>query len=294
MQYILLLLLVSSSSALLSPRKLIETDVSIFDDNDFSIKNYISNSSNSTPTNEPHIVKISSLQPSFGVSGMTITIYGSNFLAYEPYFINICNSDVITNCQSSCSYLKVIMPVKGQGICKVNLQNSILNFTYTIETEPIEIILNLDIDLTNLTEKSIFINNFKLSMIQSLEEVTLIDQIFICDSCTIKIENRRLLSNQVKIIFTIISTTPVYTNITQWKNNQVNNIVNNLNHIITNLQVLHNQAIVLVSVNSSMGIYTNNTKIIINNKNNYKPYLLLQEWEIILISLGCLFGIMQL
>lgn len=291
MQYILLLLLVSTSSALYTPRELIESDFTIFNDDDFTLKNYISNSSNSTNTNNPIIEKITSLQPSFGVSGMTITIYGSSFQAYEPYFINICNSDVITNCQGSCNYLKVLMPKKDQGICLVKLYESKLNFTYTIETEPIEVILNLDINLENDTEKSIFLNNFKLSLLDSMEEISDVDQIFICDTCIIKVQNRRLLNNQVKIIFTLVSKTPVLSNIAEWRDSQVNNLVNNLNAIVYNLQAYQNQTIILLSINNTSNIYTNNTNTIINNDQVNIPHLLLGEWEIKLIALGCCFGL---
>ena len=284
MKCILFLLFVSSLLPSSYSRELIESDATEFLNIDFSLLSKNSSNNVTNPIVKPNVTIIK-IEPSFGVSDMKVKLYCNNLNYDEPYFINVCNTTIIGTCLSqSCKFITFTMPNKTQGVCPIILENQDINFTYTIATSPITLTLDIDIDLNNITTKELFIENIKLAIVNSLNEINNTKQIYICDTCISKVNiSRRLLSNQIKIIFTIVSSKPIYINQKAWKISQSTNIINNINEIVNSLEELQNQYISLVNVESD-NYQNSSSPFIVNERVKNTDYV-----NIIIIVLSSLF-----
>lgn len=238
---------------------------------------------------------LTSIKPNIGIGGFKITVYGNNFNINDPYFINVCNNSISTNCVGNCNYIDFILPDNNQGKCSVYLSNSnSLNFTYTIASPEIKILLTLDLDLTNSTSLQNFRNNFKESLVLSLPSINNVNQIYICDTCIIEsvsTVNRRLLGvKNIEIKYRLVSLVPVSPeNIQLWKNSIVSESNNLASILINNLQNLLNTSIVIVNSTNSLNNNSETEEIVEINiaENTTKSF---EIWKILTITFSLFFG----
>lgn len=297
MRYLTIFLL--SSLFVLNNGYLIESDADQIIRESFSLKrNILSDNQNITNSSFPiqtsapepdYGVYINSIVPKIGVGGMKIRVYSDFLVNNEVYFLDFCNDTTTLICNDVCQYLELVLPVKNQGSCNVNLGNNSINFTYTVATPKIEIKLSIDINLNNVTEVNIFKNNFKHSLVQSLSSVNEIDQIYVCDTCISEVSNRRILNIQVKIIFQIVANQPINQNIENWKSAITTETVDASNTIVYNLAQLQNKNITFMGfILNNFTNTSNNSVTIFNNytKPNTDKDGFGNAWEIALISIA--------
>jgi len=244
MKLVLLLILTSNVNSL--HNNLIESDAGEINNilnhvriqKKWFMRNIVRISNITNNTSETNSLYLISILPAIGISGFSAKIYSNNLIPNEPYFINVCNKTIATTCDISCKYIQFILPDNEQGICSISISNSnSLNFTYTIATDEIKVKLYIDLDLNNQTEINNFRQYFKQSVVLTLPSIINENQVYICDTCIYQVNNRRLMENSIEVSFRLVSLLPVNNNeISTWKIQMNNNIIQKLNNLMLNLQ----------------------------------------------------------